>query len=515
MKFIDRYRLLIRELDKEFFLMTKTDRTSKNEIQNGAGRRSDYHINNMVATSPIQNTDKARYDALNSIKKHEKKERILVDWISVSLSPLVSTSGFKLVHSDDGNIKVPADFDPDPEFVQLYSDNDYTHTEKIFKRYNNLEVKQPDDFFDWFFDIFNFLDVEKDSAGNYVYEEVGAGKGYNAGRMYKIFSHDKNEGENVELAKLHFRFFDPNDEKVLTKEYRSRSAYVEDPAVANYIRQRISLSLTGNALQALREHDVFFKFIFKLYRFFLEPSVTRFDATLDLFNYGFKPKYFFNLYNKNRYLSRSRMNVVGDADNPTIYIGQFKQSRTLMIYDKVAENKDKYEADEPELLEAVESNSKNTWVRFEQIFTGKQKEATQVFDHLVGDLWLNDMLYTNSDDVEHVFYGRLAGLLRNEFSKKCRFLKKPCDSHSERIDNDKRWQSVLDVLSSVNSDFTFKRPELTLEERKKNFICRSLGGPKLFADILEIEGRDALHDFFRQVEERADEIVKQREEDAV
>lgn len=496
----------------------------KNKEKNKVNR-----ISNTVAMSPTQNADKARCDAgyrpkksesknesknesnelndvLNSIKKGEKKSRILIDWLSISITPLVPPSGVKNIGTADAPIRVPVDYDPDPELIRLYKDSNYTQPQKFFNRHNNLELELPDDFFDKFFDVFDFLDVKRDSYGKPEYEAFGANMGYNAGRKYTIFSHDKKKDNKVKPATLYFKFFDPDNEKVLSRSemtgYVSRSAYTKNPAVANYIRQRINLSLTGDALQALREHGVFFKFVFTLYQTFLGLSVTRFDATLDLFNYGFKPKYFFNLYNKNRYLSQSQMSIVGKVDDPTVYIGRFKQSRTIMIYDKVAENKDNRKSDEPELLNAVTSGSKNTWVRFEQIFTGSKKEATQVFDHLVGNLWEDDKLrgkVWSDDSSSHIFYGRLASLLRTEFSKKCRFLKKPRDSHPERIENDRRWQSVLDALSSVDSDFTFKRPELTLEELKNNFIKRSLGGPKLFGMIYEIEGPEALAKFVEEV----------------
>ena len=457
---------------------------------------------------------------LDAISRGKQKNRLLIDWFSVSLSPIIAPCHWKLIENHRGDtldeyIKVPTDYSGDPEILGTY----YKRGElKLMTHYFNMKFMTPDEFFEWFFKEFDFLDVARNEDGTLKFEDVGGGQGFNAGRAYEIFSSDRGNGEDVKNPKLIFRYFDPyktEGKHIEGDNYKAKSAYTKNKAEANYVRQKINMTLSGNALQGLREHGVFMHFFRYLYKCFRDPVVTRFDGTLDLFNYGFKPKYFADLAEKNKYLGRSRLNVAGNIHNPSVYIGAFKKSRTIMIYDKQAENKDKTEADEPALLDAVNALDTNTWTRCEQVFTSHEDEANQVFNRLIGDTWLDETHEVRKDDESGYceFIGGLGTILKTTFDKKCRFLKKPKkDKNNERIGTDKNWQLILDKLSEADSGFTFNRPKLTLDERYDNFIYRSLGGPKLFADIYDVKGEAGLDAALEGLKARVIAISQQRVE---
>jgi len=70
----------------------------------------------------------------------------------------------------------------------------------------------------------------------------------------------------------------------------------------------------------------------------------------------------------------------------------------------------------------------------------------------------------------------------------------------------RRWELILNTISKTKSDFAFERPELTLDERMNNFKYKSLGGTNLFKDIIEERGRNALREFFIDLENYAFEL---------
>lgn len=448
---------------------------------------------------------------LDDIRNNFKKSRLLVDYLSVSITPEVSVSGWKFLDENEASRIVPNEIDTNPEFVEMKRKFGET---KTYKKYKNVELYLPERFLTYFFDTFSFLGVRKES-GSYVYEETGAGLGYNTGRRYRLFDYSDDRVTQAHLGYIGVFYFDPDAEDVLPDEaYASRSPYAGNNAEANYVRQRVRFELSGNALQALRAHGVFMDFILGLYKFFGDISVSRFDATIDMFNYGFRPIYFANIEKKGRMISRSKLNVMGANENPTIYIGEMHKSRTLMMYDKAAENKDKRESDEPELLEAVKANNKNVWLRCEQTFSGKEKQATQAWAFLVGRLW--DMNLERSE-ASRIFYENLAQFMRLEFSEKCRFLKsKKAEghgAHNERIKTDKNWQAILDAICDTPANFTFMRPDLTLEEKMFNFVYRGLGGNNFLLEVRRALGASGLSRLLIDKQEHIEKMYQENYDD--
>ena len=496
-------------------MVSKLNTDSKKSKQETLKTEKNERMSNTVPANSKKEVEKrpqtpteSAITALEKIKKNERENRVFLDWLSLSLSPLISPSGWKILAAagDDGeDIKVPYEMDNNEarEFVMT---NDGTQ----YRKYSNLEVLKPDEFFKWFFDTaFTFLGVDSDD-----YKEGGSGEGYNASRTYTLLSKQKTEIKNYKPTTIMVRYFDPEGATVgkQSQYYNMQSAYADDLPTINYIRQKVNFVFSGDALQALRENNIFIRFLLTLYGRFHTVNVTRFDATLDLFNYtDINTPYFCKLYARDRFLSRSKFNATGDPFEPTVYIGQFKQNRTIMIYNKLLEStrvdendKPIKKPDEPELLEAVKSNDKNTWLRCEQVYTNKDKEASQTLAHLVGHRWPELNVYGDEndrqklyDEVQTDFTNRLSKLMHDRFAEKCRFLAKKKTSnknHLDRIANDKKWQTILDVLENPGDSFTFARPVLTLEDRKRNFVLRSQGGKNLYLDVLEIEGADALQE---------------------
>ena len=195
---------------------------------------------------------------------------------------------------------------------------------------------------------------------------------------------------------------------------------------------------------------------------------------------------------------------MGEAFNPTVYIGKYKGARTIMLYDKLQENKDKGGSDEPELVEALEEAG-GDWLRLEQHFSRDQKEAKQAFDYIIAD-----------KDIENVFEERLSTFLRQQVERKCRFLSSPKKKdQNQRIKTHKKWELILGGISETKSDFAFERPVRSLDERMANFKYKSLGGSKLFMDIIAERGRPALNKFLMDVAEYSNQkLNEQIEEEA-
>lgn len=416
---------------------------SSNEVQR-------YHINNMVGVDlkpTTSNPDESPISSLlDGISQKRRMSRILLDLFAVSLNPRVSKKGYYF-DKKDGEIK--------------------------FRPRGQIDLLLIDDFMTYFFESFSDI-VEF----NPDYIEIGGGEGFNAGRKYVI-------GETS--GTMQFRYFDP--ELVSSdKEYASGSA------VDNYFRQKINLKLSGDGLQVLREKGLLVKFLKRLYTFF-ECEVSMFDATCDLFNFDLSPFEFSDLYRAGKYLGKSTVNVMGDVFNPTVYIGKYKGARTIMLYDKLQEAKDKNGSDEPDLIEALKTND-GDWFRLEQHFSRDRKEASQAFNHLMFDV----VRSSETDSLLNVrFNTNLANFLKAQVENKCRFLaEKRKEKNNERIRTNPRWQLILNAINDTKTDFAFQRPDLDLQTRKMNFIMRGIGGNNLFLDILKDEGETALLMFFIQ-----------------
>lgn len=416
--------------------------------------KGENHINNMVGVDDTLNTSQPNGGVvLEAIKNLGKKSRILLDLFAVSINPKTVKNGWKIEKDELGKL--------------------------IWKPKGRLTNLLPDEFFAHFLGVFSEI-IELDDE----YIDIGGGEGFNAGRKYT------NKDTN---GTIQFRYFDP-----------SKSApdivYVSGSAEKNYFRQKINMKLTGDGLQELRHRGILVQFLKELYTQY-ECDVTMFDATCDMFNYHLVPKDFADLYEKNQYVGKSNVNVMGNVLNPTVYIGSFKGARTIMLYDKLQEANDKSKSDEPELVEILKQTGGN-WFRLEQHFSRDQKEAAQAFDYLMSDV-LNVKTTSNIDDI---FNQKLSMLLKQQVSTKCRFLaqRKKADQN-QRIKTHKKWQLILDILGETMSDFAFERPVLTLEERKANFKYRSLGGMNLFVDIIEMQGKDMLDEFLKEVADYANE----------
>ena len=91
-------------------------------------------------------------------------------------------------------------------------------------------------------------------------------------------------------------------------------------------------------------------------------------------------------------------------------------------------------------------------------------------------------------------------VIAKTLTSKCRFLKRIRDSEKNvsRIPTDEAWDYLLKLSSEATMDFASHRLELTLEDRKMNFIKRGVGGARLLQDIVNEEGRVALDDFIER-----------------
>lgn len=344
-----------------------------------------------------------------------------------------------------------------------------------------------DYFLEYFFGIFNDL-FEIDTFD--FLDMSTSGGGYNALRKYSL-----PDGSTIQ-----FRFFDPSKSKLSDSDYISGSAF------KNYVRQKVNLKLTGNSLQFLRSKGILGVFLKRLFKTFQDLTVTMFDATADFFNYDLQTNYFVNLYQKNQVSTKSTFKVVGDPFNPSVYVGAFKGARTIVMYDKLTENKDKEESDEPQLFKALESCD-GSWLRVEQHFTGDHKEANQIFRNLILKI-----ISVDDDLIDSTLSENLAKLLSGQLLNKVRFLSKPKKKkNNELIPTDEKWQMILDTISNIKETFAFQRPILTLEEKKQNFKQFSIGGGKLFAEIREVEGNEKLMQFVNEVTDY--QIAKQNEKE--
>lgn len=456
--------------------MTKTNKNNSKKItkkinENKIDLESN-HINNMVGvglTFDPKNTQESPYSsALESISKKSKFSRVLLDLFAVSLVPKITKNGWKVTK----------------KFVQELDKN--TLTTKEYDKVDwipkgQLKVVLPEEFFEYFEKTFSDL-VTFDGFN----EIGGGGGGFNIGRKYAI---------NGSKGFIQFRYFDP-------ARAGEGIVYASGSAEANYIRQKISMKISGDGLQELRNKNTLVRFLKRLYLTF-DCETTMFDATCDMFNYGLKPDDFIELYKKEQYTGRSKVNSFGDVFNPTAYIGAYKGARTIMLYDKLQESHDKGQSDEPEIIKALEE-CKGDWFRLEQHFSRDQNEAAQAFNEIMFDI-VNSQF---DDDIEAMFYSKLSNMLKQFVSQKCRFLStKRKDRNNTRIKTHKKWQTILDVISDTQSDFAFSRPVLTLEERKNNFMYRSIGGNNLFKDIIKEEGYEALTSFLNDVAEHAKELL--------
>lgn len=473
---------------------------SKSNQQVGGGR-----INNMVPPNATEILESVAAvgstEILQNIANGDHFSRILLDIFGVSVSPIVSKKGWCLKPD-------PKTGKPLKRSVGCYKVEDVKLFEngksQQWTRWASMSVLLPPDFIEWFFNTFAFLHVAKDSE-----KDIGGGNGYTGGMSYDLFSDAETDPEQTRRhGRIQFLYCDPSVETD-AEDYTARSAYTNNHAMVNYARQRVNIKIGGDGLQAMRERGVMVRFLLNLWKYFRDPKVTMADMTCDLFNYGFQPIYFQELYKAHKYTGRSKLNVMGDCENPTVYIGEYKADRTLMLYDKLAESKTHSQADEPSLVKAVEAKDTNTFFRAELHITGKELHASQVFEVLVANMWDSDPDALNPE-TKASFWSQFSTLLHSFISKKCRFLVAPRDEkncHTSRIATDRQWQAILEVIKTTETDFAFKRPTLTLEQRKHNFLIHSLGGMNLMGDILKYEGMDSLQDFLDQIKARAKKVA--------
>lgn len=422
------------------------------------------HINNMVGADLTTNPDRVNgIKALDDISTLKKFSRILLDLFAVSLNPKIPKNGWVVTNKKGKKMNEKT--------------WEIEETEALdWKPSGELVVFMPDDFFKHFQKMFSDL-IEFDND----YKDIGGGDGFNTGRRYTI----KDTSGAVQ-----FRYFDP--------EKSDKDNYASGSPEENYARQKINLKITGDGLQVLRSKGILVRFLKRLYQTF-ECDVTMFDIACDLFNYNLVPNDFHKLYLRKKYTGQAKLNVMGEAFNPTVYIGSYKGSRTIMLYDKLQESKDKGKSDEPELVEALEEVGGN-WFRLEQHFSREQKEAKQAFDYLM-----------MGENIESIFEERLSNFLRQQVERKCRFLSSPRkEKNNERIKTHKKWELILGGISETKSDFAFNRPKLTLDERMDNFKYRSLGGGNLFMDIIEERGREVLNEFLMEVAEYSNDKLNQK-----
>lgn len=297
---------------------------------------------------------------------------------------------------------------------------------------------------------------------------VGSGYGYNFGIAYEVL--DKRD------TKIVLKYFDPS----LTD--KDDACYIAGSKLKNFWRQGVQVQITGNACQLLRHNGLMRVFMQDVVDCFPSFGVSQLDLTLDVFNSkesDLCPRYFFDLYRKGCYSGWAKLSVIGDALQPTVYIGKYKSNRSIMLYDKKLENSDTGKVDEPEIFAACYS-----WFRAEVHCTRDEKVAQNIFEYLLSV-------------PEGDFYKAIAGSAKKIVESKCRFLeyKKQEGMTISRIPTDKVWQYLLNFFDSADMDFADDRKDLSLEERKENFKNRSIGGASLLQDILLYEGRQSLVDF--------------------
>ena len=439
------------------------------------------HINNMggvTLKSQRKNTHEVNnIKALERLKAKKPEKRVLLDLCAVSVTPAKCNGNWRMI--DTGRSQ-------ETDAVGLMKLGRYD-----FRPNGRVEFLYIDEFFDFF--VKEFDDLLDLSEG---YEETGGGGGgYNDGRVYTL-------GETS--ARISFRYFNPEKSDLSDADYKTGSK------IDNYYRQKINVKLTGDGLQYLRSKGNFIKFVLRLFTIF-PCHTTMFDAALDLFNYNQVPKYYSDLYNKGYYTGHAKLNVSGHSLNPTVYIGEMKSSRAIMLYDKLQESRDTDNSDEPELVEVLERTGGN-WFRLEQHFSNDRREAEQAFGYIIYKIKSEQ-----SDDVlldtEARFIELLATMLKQNVEKKCRFLAKPRkDRNNERIATNKRWGEILNAIETVEMDFAFNRPELTLRERMKNYKYRFVGGRQLQIDIINELGKDGHMQFMMEVAQHYQKIADEENE---
>ena len=458
-------------------------------------------INNMVPVDlnhgphhgPQISPKSPKNGALGAISAGLKTTRQLVDLFAVSVSPIISNFGWEIgKYSDSEHYqKVSINRDTEPDHLGwTYTDKQGVRREATVR--DNMTLLKPDDFVEWFFTAaFPYLAVDMTTR-----EDIGGGEGYTGGQRYQLFSAD---GKDDKRGRIQFRYFDPDSDAAKARGkggYVSKSAYTKNGAEANYIRQKINIKLTGDGLQELRSRNLLTRFLLDIYFWFRDPVVTMYDIATDFFNYGIMPKYFYDLADAGKILTRSSVNTFGCIENPTVYIGKYKQTRTVMLYDKRVEVKQPGKADEPDLIAAVDNREDNTWVRVEVHVARKEHEAEQSWDYIIGTLW-HDVrhglpLATAQIKIEK----RIGKLMYKLVSEKARFLAEPRkDKNNERIPTDSAWQEILDTIASGPADFAFIRPTLTLIERMAVLYSKR-GGRNLFLAYAREYGIDALRRVF-------------------
>lgn len=455
-------------------------------IQTVGNKKSECcHINNMVGlslTSKIKKSLYANNDKVSeSLKGKNKETRLLLDLLTVTITPKLSKNGWKIIKNiDNKTIKDHGLYD--------------------FKPRGKITELSHDEFFEFFIEYFDDLfDFSK------TYDEFGGGGGgdkgggYNYGRMYKLGKTD---------AFLGFKSFNPDNSDKDDSEYVSGSKHNQ------FIRQKVRLSLTGNGVQYLRSKGRLLEFIIRLYETF-PTTATAFDIAMDFFNYDLTPKYFLDLYLADFYTGRAKVGMVAnDAKSPTVYIGSFKSNESVMLYDKILEAKDTGNSDEPELLEVLEDTG-GSWFRLEQHYSNDKRKAEQAFAFIVYNLFQD---YNIGKDLDDRFIELLSSLLHDRLTapRKPRFLsEKRMERNNMRIPTDNRWQLIIDEINNVEIDFTYKMPELTLEERMDNFKYRGLGGKKLFQDVIDELGEESLREFMKEVVDYQIEINRREKEKQV
>lgn len=324
-------------------------------------------------------------------------------------------------------------------------------------------------------DHYNYVEKIKRYLSNYLdinWDEgipVSSGYGYNTAMAFK-----SNTG-----AILVIKYFDPYISP------RDDSEYAEGSKMAYFRRQGVQVQLTGDVLQELRSKGLIYPFILDLKGTF-ETKATQIDCTLDVFNspdnLNLTPVHFFDLYRQDKYTGQAKVGVVGDAKLPTVYIGKMRSARSIMLYDKKQEGRDTLKVDEPELFEACRS-----WLRTEVRYTRDFDDADRVLDYILSE---------DEDSIPSL----IGQVIAKTLTSKCRFLKYSRDSEKNvsRIPTDEAWDYLLKLSNEATMDFATHRLELTLDERKMNFIKRGVGGAKLLRDVFKEEGREALEDFIER-----------------
>lgn len=466
--------------------------------QNGAGVS---RINNMVPADAILESETEseiakecpKNAALKAISAGLRRTRQLIDLFAVSISPIISNFGWEIGRYDDPEHwqKVSINRDMTPEHQGwTYTDKQGVRREAVTR--DNMTLLMPDEFIAWFFArAFPYLDVDMTTR-----EDIGGGGGYTGGQRFQLFSAG---GKDDKRGWIQFLYFDPDSDAAKARGkggYVSKSAYTQSGAEANYVRQKINIKLTGDGLQELRARNLLTRFLLDIYFWFRDPVVTMYDIATDFFNYRIMPKYFYDLADAGKILTRSSVNTFGCIENPTVYIGKYKQSRTVMIYDKRVEVKQPGKADEPDLIAAVDARESNTWMRVEVHVARKEHEAEQSWAYIIGTLWHDVRHGLPLATAQVIIEKRIGELMYKLVSEKARFLTVPRkDDHNDRIPTDPAWQDILDGIASAPADFAFMRPVLTLDERINALYYRR-GGRNLGLLYARERGVDALRRVF-------------------